>query len=128
MDIIAEIKEIIDKIDKIDRYIGQLQNKLVTLEEKQLDWLHYIESNKISSFDAYRMSKEMKKIRNDRRKVKQDIEIARKYSEQKNKMVSTVENRKLLLEDLYKRKKQLETTYKNRQYTEEEMQKILKGV
>ena len=127
MDIIAEIKEITDRLDKIDRYISQLPNKLITLEERQLDWLHYIESNKISAFNAYRMSKEIKKIRNDRRKVKQDIEIARKYSEQKNKMVST-ENRKFLLEDLYKKRRQLDTTYKNRQYTEEEMQKILKGV
>ena len=33
----------------------------------------------------------------------------------------------MMLADLYKKEKQLQTVYKNRQYTDEEMGRIIKG-
>ena len=127
MDIIKEIKEAIDILDNVDEYISSLYKEQSILDEKEQDLLHYIENNKISTFRCYHIVKEIKNNRLKRRKVKQDIEIGRRYTELKNKMLST-DNRSMLIQDLYKKNNQLQTEYKNRQYTDEEIQKILKGV
>ena len=127
MDIIKEIKEAIDILDNVDEYISSLYKEQSILDEKEQDLLHYIENNKISTFRCYHIVKEMKNNRLKRRKVKQDIEIGRRYTEIKNKMLS-VDNRSMLIQDLYKKNNQLQTEYKNRQYTDEEIQKILRGV
>lgn len=127
MDIIEEITEIIEKLNIVDGYCNSLNNELNILDEKTQDLLHYIENNKISTFHCYRIIKELKEIRQRRRKVKQDIELSKKYQEQKNRLASS-EHRQFLLTELHKKEKQLQTEYKNRFYTEEDIQKILKGV
>lgn len=127
MDIIEEIKEVIEKLDKIDEYNSSLTDNLSELDCKQQDLLHYIENNKINVLWCYRMIKEIKQIRQKRRKVKNDMELLYKYNEQKNKMISK-ENRQFLLTEIYKKEKTLSKNYTNKQYTEEDIQKILKGV
>lgn len=127
MDIIEEITEIIEKLNIVDGYCNNLNNELNVLDEKTQDLLHYIENNKISAFSCYRIIKELKEIRQRRRKVKQDIELSKKYQEQKNRLAS-FDHRQFLLTELHKKEKQLQTEYKNRVYSEEDIQKILKGV
>ena len=127
MDVIEEITEIVDRLNKIDEYNSTLIDNLSSLDCKQQDLLHYIENNKINVLWCYRMLKEMKQIRMNRRKVKNDIELLSKFNDQKKKIISK-ENRKFILTELNKKNKQLQTNYKNRQYTDEELQKILKGV
>lgn len=127
MDIIEEIKEVIEKLDKIDEYNSSLTDNLSELDCKQQDLLHYIENNKINVLWCYRMIKEIKQIRQKRRKVKNGMELLYKYNEQKNKMISK-ENRQFLLTEIYKKEKTLSKNYTNKQYTEEDMQKIIKGV
>lgn len=127
MDILEEITKIIEKLNIVDGYCNSLTTDLNELDEKTQDLLHYIENNKISAFSCYRIIKELKGIRQKRRKVKQDIELSKKYQEQKNRL-SSFDNRQFLLTELHKKEKQLHTEYKNRRYTEEDIQKILKGV
>ena len=127
MDVIEEITEIVDRLNKIDEYNSTLIDNLSSLDCKQQDLLHYIENNKINVLWCYRMLKEMKQIRMNRRKVKNDIELLSKFNDQKTKIISK-ENRQFILTELNKKNKQLQTNYKNRQYTDEELQKILKGV
>lgn len=127
MDIIEEITKIIEKLNIVDGYCNNLNNELNMLDEKTQDLLHYIENNKINAFSCYRIIKELKILRQRRRKVKQDIELSKKYQEQKNRL-SSFDNRQFLLTELHKKEKQLHTEYKNRRYTEEDIQKILKGV
>ena len=97
------------------------------VDSKLQDLLHYIENNKINVLWCYRMIKEIKVLREERRKIKNDMELLSKYSEQKNKIISK-ENRQFLMTEIYKKEKLLGKNYTNKQYTEEEMQKILKGV
>jgi len=127
MNVIEEIKEVVEKLDKIDEYNSTLLDKLSELDQKQQDLLHYIENNKINVLWCYRMIKEIKTIREQRRKVKNDMDLLSKYNEQKTKMISK-ENRQFLLAEIYKKEKTLGKNYTNKQYTEEEMQKIIKGV
>lgn len=128
MNVIEELKDIVDKIDKLDIYDSGLSQQLSAVDEKIQDLLHYIENNKINILWCYRMVNQLKQLRIERRKIKNDMEILTKLRENRTKLVSTIDNRRFLLAEVCKKEKSLNTTYKNRQYTEEELQKILKGV
>ena len=127
MDVIEKITQTINLLNEIDEYNSTLTDKLSKLDSKEQDLLHYIENNKIHIFWCYRMIKEIKNIRIERRKVKNDMELLFRFNEIKTKIISK-ENRQFILAEIHKKEKQLQTVYKNRQYTEEELQKIIKGV
>ena len=127
MDIMEKLTEAFDILNEVDEYASNLQDRLTILNERQQDLLHFIENNKISIFWCYRMVKEIKDIREERRKVKKDIEMISKFDSVKNR-ISSRDNRPFILSELHKKEKQLDTVYKNRQYTEEGLQNVLKGV
>lgn len=128
MDVLKTITEIVDKLNEIDSYDSGLSQLLSECDEKEQDLLHYIENNKINMLWCYRFVRELKNVREKRRNIKNDMERIIKFKEQKTKLASTIDNRQLMLAELNKREKQLNCPYKNRRYTEEELQKILKGV
>ena len=125
MDIIEEVKEITTKLNALDEYNKNLYHERDVYDEKTIDILHYIENNNLTTAERYRIVKELKNIRTERRKVKNDIELSRVYNDNKNKL-SSENNRQFLLQELYNRKKTLGIKYKNRQYTEEELEEIIK--
>lgn len=127
MDVINKITEAVDLLNEVDDYGSTLVSKLSELDSKEQDLLHYIENNKISILWCYRMIKQIKTLREERRKVKNDMELVYKFNEVKTKMISGKENRQFMMVDLRKKEKQLQTTYKNRQYSEEDIQKIIGG-
>lgn len=128
MDVLKQITEIVDKLNELDKYDSGLSQLLSECDEKEQDLLHYIENNKINVLWCYKYVKELKNVRERRRNIKNDIERITKFKENKTKLASTIDNRQLLLAELNKREKQLNCPYKNRRYTEEELQKVLKGV
>ena len=62
MNLIEELKIIIDKLNEIDNYTQTLGDQLSIEDKKTSDLLHYIENNKLSAFECYRLIKEMKII------------------------------------------------------------------
>lgn len=128
MDVLKTITEIVNKLNEIDNYDSSLSQLLSECNEREQDLLHYIENNKINMLWCYKYVRELKNVREKRRNIKNDIERIMKFKEQKTKLASTMDNRQLMLAELNKREKQLNCPYKNRRYTEEELQKILKGV
>lgn len=128
MDVLKAITEIVDKLNEIDNYDSGLSQLLSECDEREQDLLHYIENNKINMLWCYKYVRELKSIREKRRNIKNDMERITKFKEHKTKLVSTIDNRQLMLAELNKREKQLNCPYKNRRYAEEELQKILKGV
>ena len=126
MNIVEEIKEIVNKLNELDNYSEGLINELSRLDLMQQDLLHYIEINKISTNEAYRLVREIKNVRNKRRKVKNDINLIAVYNAQINKLVFK-DNRQFLLTELFKLEKKLDKTYTNKIYTNEELESILKG-
>lgn len=125
MNIVEEVKEIISKLNAIDSYNSSLPRQLSIIDKKQQDILHLIESQKISAFEAYRIIKELRKVRIERRKIKNDMELLRVYDENKNKLSSN-ENRQFLLHEVCKKEKNLNTEYKYQEYTKEELESIIK--
>lgn len=128
MDIMAKTKEVIDLLDQIEEYGHSLMPKLSELDSKEQDILHYIEANKINMLTCYNIVKKIKDIRVERRKVKNDRELMDKWHDMKTKLISNSNNRQFVLQELYRKDKSLQTTYKNRQYSEEDIRNILKGV
>ena len=128
MDIMAKAKEAIDILDQIDAYGHTLMPKLSELDCKEQDILHYIEDNKVNMLYCYNIVKKIKDIRVERRKVKNDIELMEKWHTLKSRLSSNENNRQFIMTELHKKEKQLQTTYKNRQYSEEDIRNILKGV
>lgn len=128
MNVITQINDIVDKLNELDVYDSGLEQKLKIVDGQTQDILHYIEHNKINMLTCYNLIKKIKTIRVERRKIKEDIEILKRYNELKQKLISNVDNRKIVLAEIYKKEKQLKTDYKNRQFSEEDIQNILKGV
>ena len=128
MDIMAKAKEAIDILDQIDAYGHTLMPKLSELDCKEQDILHYIEDNRVNMLYCYNIVKKIKDIRVERRKVKNDIELMEKWHTLKSRLSSNENNRQFIIAELHKKEKALQTTYKNRQYSEEDIRNILKGV
>jgi len=124
IDVIKQLHQITESLDEIDEYYESLTGKLSEVDQKTQDLLHYIEYNKISILWAYKYIVLLKRLRVERRKIKNDMTILGKYSEQKNKLLSST-NRKFLMNEIHKTEKQLDTPYKNRQYKDGEIEEIL---
>lgn len=124
MNVLEELKSAINTLNKVDEYKDGLVDKLSEQDKKLSDLEHYIEENKLSTNQCYRMIKEIKKQREIRRKIKNDYTILTNYENNINKLINH-DNRRLLLEKVYKVNKSLDTKYKNRIYTEEEINEIL---
>ena len=127
MNVIEEITTIVTLLNELDNYSSGLVNKTSELDLKQQDLLHYIENNSLKTNECYRIIRELKKIRENRRQIKNDMDLMSKYNEQKTKLVST-DNRRFLLAEMHKREKILGKSYTNKGYTDEELESILKGV
>ena len=125
MEVIKTLQEITNTLNELDTYYDGLANELSVTDLKIQDLLHYIENNNISILWAYKYIVELKKLRLERRRIKNDMFILSKYNEHKNKIISS-SNRQFLMSEVYKAEKQLDTPYKNRQYKDEEIEEILK--
>jgi hypothetical protein len=124
VNVLEELKSAINTLNKVDEYKDSLVDKLSEQDKRLSDLEHYIEENKLSTNQCYRMIKEIKKQREIRRKIKNDYTILTNYENNINKLINH-DNRRLLLEKVYKVNKSLDTKYKNRIYTEEEINEIL---
>lgn len=126
MEIVKTLQDIVNELDRIDTYDEGLAEKLSQIDQKIQDLLHYIETNKINILWSYKYMAELKKLRVERRQIKNDMYLLGKFNEYKNKMISSG-NRQFLMNEMYKAEKQLETPYKNRQYKDGEIEEILKA-
>ena len=127
MDVIEKLAEATKILNEVDSYQSTLADRLSELDTKQQDILHYIEDNKIGMLWCYRLVNELKRVRLERRKIKNDMELTRNYKEMDGRMITGIGNRDQLMVALRKKERSLQTTYKNRQYSDEEIQNILRG-
>lgn len=124
MDILEEITNATKILDVIENYNDGLCDALSNQDQKISDLLHFIENNNINAAQSCHLIKEIKKVRMERRKVKNDMELARVYKDNINKLINS-DSRKMLLSKLHKMSKQLESEYQNRVYTSKDFVEIL---
>jgi len=126
VNIVEELTNAIKILDKVEEYTDGLCEALSNEDQRISDLLHYIENNNINAAQSCHLIKEIKKVRIERRKIKNDMELARAYKDNINKLMNT-DNRKMILAKLNKTSKQLETEYQNRVYSDTELTEILDG-
>lgn len=122
MEIIDKVKEISTLMDELQSYTNNLSTLLQAVDYRISDLLHLIESEKLDTKACYRIVKELKNVRKDRRKIKNDMELSKTLN--LNKLLN-IENRQFLLAELNKTNNHLNNKYKNRIYTEEEIKELI---
>ena len=126
MSLVDKIVKVNELLNEIDDYGNSLETKLSIVNGKIQDLLHYIENNRINILWCYSVLKQIKNLREERRKIKNDIELFAKYNDNRSKLLAR-NGRKYLEGEMIKKEKSLQTEYKNRQYSDEDIQEILKG-
>lgn len=120
-----KIKEVCSILDELDNYIATLNDSLTNINYKICDLEHLIEYNKLKTNQCYRVVQELHRLRLERRRIKNDIELTNAYKQFQNRLIET-NNRSILLNVLGKTEKALlNSKYNNRVYTEEEIQKLI---
>lgn len=125
MNIKDKVVEISKLLDELDEYADTL-----TLEHddnKIIDLLHLIELNKLNTNLCYRVIKEIRNLRINRRRTKDELELLRTYRNEQDRLLNK-QNRQFLLADICKLDKiQKSRKYTYRAYTEDEINELLGG-
>ena len=126
--IVDNIKTAISLLEDNEEYYQTLvgENGLISMADRKIDyWLHFIEFENINLKELWRIYKEIKRLRVERRQYKNAAEVARIFKENEQKMCNLA-NRKFLLIHICKTEnKQRNATYSYNAYTEEERDEIL---
>ncbi len=126
MNLATKVKEIVELLDELDKYIDNLSDMCSKNDQSISDLYHYIENNKLDSKASYRMIKELKSRLIDRRKIKQEQELAHTLRTYQQRLIG-YENRKLLLGEIGKTEKRLNTQYRYRVYNEDELREKMEA-
>lgn len=124
MEIISKLDEIVDELDALQDYTDDLSNQLSIVDSKICDLEHFIEHNRITSKNSYRICKEMQKVLLERRKIKNDMELSRVMNINFNKIISK-DHRKFLMTEMNKANGRLNKPYNNRVYNQQEQEYFL---
>ena len=124
MEIISKLEEICGELDELQDYTDNLATELSLADSKRCDLEHFIEHNRITTKNAYRICKEMKKVLLERREIKNNMELSRVMSINFNKITSK-DYRKFLLAEMNKTNGKLNKPYNNRVYSKQEEDYLL---
>lgn len=69
------IKYLLNLFQNIDSDLKKLQDELSIYYQIQQDLLHYLENHNMNAPDSCKLVKQLKKIREERREIKDDISI-----------------------------------------------------
>ena len=125
MSILENIKQALKLLQENEERFSELVDELSMTDKKTDYWLHYIEFNNVPVTQGYKIIKELKRLREKRRIIKNDLELMKVFKDNEQKMVNS-KNRELLLNCVSKTdNKQQNAKYNYDAYTEEEINEIL---
>ena len=131
MEIEDILKYTLTLFQDIDKRLSELRNQQSIWDIKQDELLHYIENHNIDAVRACKIVKQLKYVRGERRKVKDEIDVVVSL---KNTFIDKYKN-KFIEKDLIqalKNLKELEQRKNNPKYTyqylTEELEKLIKGL
>lgn len=125
MDVFKQFEKALAMLNTIEDEEEKLFSKQSEYDSKIQWWLHYLENNKINTKQSYRIMRELKKLRTERRIIKDNMDILRSFHESEDKLKGK-DNRCMLLSQLRKVKNRQENwVYSNDCYTNKEIEEIL---
>lgn len=128
MELIQKIMDMLNFLDEIDNIFTESKEKQQLMDLKEQDLLHYIEFNKLKSFERVRLTNIFEKVRTERREAKNNIEVITQFKCNILQM-QTKAGREQLRNMLKRQEKKLKNRrYTNRAYKHEELDRMIKGV
>lgn len=125
MSVLENIKQALQLLQENEEHYSNLVDALSETDRKTDFWLHYIELKNVPVTQNYKIIKELKRLREKRRSIKNDLELMKVFKDNEQKMVNA-KNRQILLTTICKTdNKQQNAKYNYDAYTEEEVNKIL---
>lgn len=119
------IYETIDFLNEIDNMELDLRNKLSEMDNRTQDIMHYLENNKLKAYEHTKLSMELKRVRQERRKIKNDMAIINEYK--KNCMQLQSQKGREALKNIIKRQEKVNNgKFRNRVYKDNELDLIIK--
>lgn len=125
--IIDEIVNVCKFLDNIDSFNEKANDSLSILDQKISDLYHFLEIKNLNYRQCYKFCQELKSILNERRILKRNMSMYKYFSTNKTKLISGINNRKILLSNLYKEDKKWNLPYKNNIYEMTELQNIIES-
>jgi len=123
---LEKLIESVKILNEIDNNSDNLVNNLSDLDKRIDYWLHYIENENIPVTYSYNILKEIKRLRKERRKTKNEIELTKLFKENSLKLCN-VQSREFLLNQMQKTsRRQKNSKYGYDAYTKDEFNKVLK--
>lgn len=126
MDVLENIKQSIELLDNVEKYYEELPTLQSNVDCALSDLYHCIENRKLKTDETYRIVKEIRKQRLNRRKLNNDYELLKTFKTHENKLMNSG-SRKMLTNEMHKTNNRLNQPYKNRIYTDEKINEILGG-
>lgn len=125
MSILEKIKQIVRLLHENEESIEILKSKLSDSDKKIDYWLHYIELENVPVTQSYKIIKEIKRLRQERRTCKNELSLMRTFKDNEQKLCND-QNRDILLNVVCKtNRKQEEAIYSYDAYSQEEINQIL---
>lgn len=125
MSVLNNLKQAIELLQQNEDNYSELFNQQSETDRKIDFWLHYIELNNVPVTQSYKIIKEIKRLREKRRTIKNELELMKVFKDNEQKMVNA-KNRQVLLNNVCKTdNKQQNAKYSYDAYTEEEIEEIL---
>lgn len=123
-----DIIELINEIDKVGNLFKSVLDKysknFSVADKKQQDLLHYIEFKDFSSVAGYRIMKELKKVRRERRMAEDNVDLLNKIGSQF--LFTNKKTAKIILQS---KKDSVRTReYSTRYYSEKSLVEISKKI
>lgn len=126
MGVLDNVREAVELLDDVDNMHEDLIQQLSVADKKIDYWEHMMELETIPVTQAYKIIKEMKRLRISRREAKNELELLKVFRDNQGKLCNT-DNRKMLLSNLYKTSnKQQNAQYSYDAYTTEELEEVFK--
>ena len=92
-----KILEVSTLLDEIDEYDNSSSSALSIADSKICDLMHLIEMNTLKTNQCYRIVRELHKLRLERRKIKNDMDLLQVFKTEKNKLINMSEKEKITL-------------------------------
>ncbi len=116
-----DIVRVIKELDRIEDKIEKIPKELSEEELKLNDLYHTLEFYKLDVSQCWYLAKEMKKVLNNRRDVKNKMSITKVYTDNINKLINK-DSRRFLLSEVGKKNKIVKNQkYNYNCYTKEQL-------
>lgn len=123
---LTKVNKLCDLFDEVEEMINSNGERQQKTDFMLSDLEHSLENETLTDTEIIGIGRKIQELRKDRRCLKNEFELIKKFIELKNRLLET-NNRAIFKSTMNTTMKNLNQPYKNRVFTEEEMTEIKKS-